>query len=193
MNPNSSIEEIGAWNKQLASDVKKLESFNLTPVEVTKDQLIQLYLLLYPFIASEYVHRSDLVKWEEKIRQEFLTELQKINSSIESLKTFDITHVHSGVTTGPGSSAVAAGAPPVTQSAEAWKAKPEDYKQGEGLITGGSNYTQSMNHRDPKKDATGYSPKIKISDEFKKAEKYKPFDAGDGELNTGDDNFVNAQ
>lgn len=175
------------YNKDLLSDVKKLKAINITGKDLTKDQLIQAYILLYPFIASEFVHREDMILFISKLKLEFDTEVEKLNLKLDLLTKEAQNHIHAANGTAPSVSAKTLTAPSLTL----WKTEPNDFTFGESLITDSSSYTKNLNHRTPSAEPTQFTPKVSISTAFTQAIKFVPFDIGGDQLNTGDNSFVN--
>jgi len=191
---NDDITTIGSWAVRLAGDIKKLQTFNLSPVEVTKDQLIQLYILLYPFIASEYVHKDDLELWAKDIKDEIKKEFEKTNKSIESIDSALKSHSHTvqvlpNTHKGGTDSTIAS---TTIESADTFSTQPKAHNTGEqDYVAETSNYTKSMKHRNPRKTAKEFSPVLSVSEEFSNASKYRPFDVDESTVDTGDNEYVN--
>lgn len=173
--PNATAVQVGMWNTKIAADAKKFQSINRLPVDITNDQMVQLYLLVYPFITTDFVHRSDLQKWAQVISQELSNEIEKLNNQINTLKLELDRHVHIGNLGAPTSPVQELFTKPQLSM---WKAKPEDqqFKYGESLITDTSKYSSNSTHRLPTADASNTSTKLKISVLFDKQLKFVPFD-----------------
>ncbi len=171
------LNSIGLWKTNIAANPNKSGAINMTGIEVAKDQLIQLYLMLFPFIVSEFAFKSDVQTWAKTILDEIDKKFQAFNTKHDLLVDQIQSHTHSGVQTGPGTSAVPV-ANFVKPSLTAWTSNPEDqqFKEGENLITSSSDFTTAINHRNPSKEPS--SPgKIDVAKEYSTAVKFTPFDA----------------
>jgi len=172
--PNANAAQIGMWNKTITPESKQFKSINRSPVELTEDQLIQLYMLLYPFIASEFSHRQDIKKWADDFMKKYNDDQSKQSSDI-------LGHTHSN-----GNNGSPTGAPLQSISTPDLSIYPEDsdYKKGEALIAKTSKFSKLLLHRHPAQDS-GVDGKLKVPDEYKRQDILIPFDLSD------DEGFIN--
>lgn len=189
--PNTNTLQLGMWDETIVSDLNKLNTFNRDQIDITKDQLRHLYILLYPFIAAEYVHRSDLHKYMATITKEFQDKIDILNQQHDKLKKEMDLHTHIGNLGGPTSPVTIAPAQPVqgfTQlELELWKSQPEDdiFKLGEELIVNENNAIPTLQQRDPDKPAKNVkntSEAIKVENQISGGEVLAPFDVEEGNL-----------
>ena len=175
--PSASREHIGIWFGGNISN-KEMEAINLAGKAHTEDQLIELYLLLYPFIASDFSFREDIQSWAKKVKDEFSLKLKKFNTALE-------LHIHpvEGLATLNSES---------LSSLEQWDTEPEDFNSGDKAITSSSDYTDRAKHRDPNYTAKDINRanSTSVSDKYESLNKYRPFDINKESLNTGDEDFV---
>lgn len=176
---------IGIWNPLLAADPKKFASINISPEDITLDQLIQLYLLLYPLIVADFASRIDLQSWASDIKKEMGIKFKQLSTDLTK-------HVHVGNLGSPTT--------PPTQpiSISEWTKTPEDpdYKQGEMAVTNASTYTNKISHRDPMKTFSNVTlvNVLPISSEYAKRLILVPFDTD--AINTdkyGDNKFIGSK
>jgi len=170
---------IGAWNQFVALDPKKFLTVNLSPIQITEDQLIQLYLMLYPMIVADFTSRADNLAWARDIH------LAMTQNDIEHSTALN-SHVHIG-NMGVNTS------PPLTDlSIEPWKEQPEDpqYKEAESFVTNASLYSTSIEHRNPALDNPNISRVnvVDINTQYSSKLIYVPFDTNDQA--TGDNNYT---
>lgn len=171
------LNSIGLWKTDIAANPNKSGAINMTGIEVAKDQLIQLYLMLFPFIVSEFAFRSDIQTWAKTILDEIDKKFKIFNTKHDTLVDQVQSHTHQGVQPGPGTTGPAF-ANFIKPSLSAWTSNPEDqqFKEGENLITSNSDFTTAINHRVPSKEPS--SPgKIDVVEEYSKTVKFIPFDA----------------
>lgn len=173
---------IGIWNPLLAINPKKFAAINISPEDITLDQIIQLYLLLYPLIAADFSARTDLQSWASDIKKEMSEKFNQLSTDISS-------HIHVGNLGSPTS------IPTKSISITEWIKNPEDpdYKQGERIVTNISTYTNKIDHRDPTKTFPNVVlvNVLPISVEYAKRLILIPFDVD--EINTssyGDNEFI---
>lgn len=181
---------MGTWNPELAADIQKVRTFNLTANELTKDQLIQLYLILYPYIAAEFSHRDDLQAWADAFFAKLNATFEKFNGQIEAMATSIKTHEHpvAGTAAGPSTTLPSMTTPsiggefPVTTG----------FSAGQKNIVESSRYSRVIKHRNP--DAPILSPVVPpapvISEDYSLTALYKPFDVDGDDLDTGDSSFL---
>lgn len=188
------------WSPEAASNIKKTLSLNMTGMDVAKDQLIQLYYMIYPFIASEFTHRDDIQRWATDINNDFSDKIDTLNSDIADMHTDLQSHVHIGNMGSPTSASVDTSLSPIIYTlpqVEIWTSLPEDdtYKHGESQVTTSSSYTKNILHRNPSSKAKNYNPaqEIEVTAIFDAAYKFVPFDQLGTELDTGDSNFINRE
>lgn len=183
-----------AYSAKIASDPKKLMSLNIKPSDTTKNQLPELYIMLYPFIAGEYVHREDFYNYTNAMKKEFDVLVKAFNAQVKALTTLIQTHIH------PSAVPVS---PSVTQFStpefKTWTTDPLLFTFGEQLITPASNYSTSIDHRNPLMKTTSYSPVKSITTEYLTSLKLVPFDMDFGEevgsssYYTGDAEYANIE
>ena len=136
--PNDNPISIGMWNVAAAADPRKITAFNRPPSEITRDQLRQLYVLLYPFIAADFVHRTDMSQWVTQMGSEFDTILSTYyQDMIQWVKTNHDTHQHIGNNGAPTSPAFSVSPFSEPPELKRWSTHIEDaqYKNGEQHIT----------------------------------------------------------
>lgn len=189
--PNTNTLQLGMWDESILVDLDKLNTFNRDQIDITKDQLRHLYVLLYPFIASEFVHRSDMHKYIATITKEFQDKVDILNEQHRALKKEMDLHTHIGNLGGPTSPVTIAPAQPVqgfTQlELELWKSQPEDdiFKLGEELIVSENDMIPSLQQRDPDKAAINVentSEDIKTDNQISGGDILPPFDVDEGNL-----------
>jgi len=183
------VKSIGIWNPSIATDPTKFGQINITATEIAKDQLIQLYIMLYPFIATEFAHRSDLQNWASTMRDQFRSNIDETNIKLDLLTQEAKNHFHTGQGAVPSATAKALKTPSISL----WKALPEDkdFREGEQFIVDNSSYTKAITHRNPSVDAKHSKTKLFISKLFAVILKFTPYDVNKNNINTGDDDFVN--
>ena len=186
------------WSPDAASNIKKNLSLNMTGLEVAKDQFIQLYFMVYPYIASEFVHRDDLQRWATDINEDFQNKIDKLNDEISNLHQELQSHIHIGNMGSPTSSSMDSKLSPIVYTkpvVEIWSFLPEDdkYKHGEKQVVTDSNYTKNLLHRNPDSKAENYTPaeNIEVTTIFGDAYKFIPFDEYGTDLDTNDTGFIN--
>lgn len=179
------------WNPDLVIDANKLGSLNRQPVEITEDQLIQLYIMLYPMIITEFVHKADFVAYINAMKAEFEAQIQSLNSQLAALTLNYNNHIHT-TPSGP-----AAPIPILSQasapSLTGWTVSPVDpqFSLGEKLITFFSQYSSKIEHRLPLTDLPNTGTSRKISELFNKRFKYVPFDIEEMGESMAPDSFAN--
>jgi hypothetical protein len=190
--PNANTIQIGMWNASIASDYEKISSFNREPIQVTGDQIKHLYLLLYPLVASEFVHRSDLENWAETIMQQFQEKIEDLNKQLSQQKQDLDSHTHLGNMGSPTSPPTIAPAQPVSgftlPKLEMWNSKPEDdeFKFGESIIIRAIDATPSLQQRDVKSSAgqtKNTADEFKIENQIADGQYLHPFDVEDDNIN----------
>lgn len=186
------IVDYGLWaNKVFTEDF-----VNMTGIEVARDQFIQLYMMMYPFISAEFAHREDVSNWAIKQLEEQTTEIDRLRKEIEQLKEEIQRHVHMGNMGSPTGPSIETTMQPITYTLpdpQQWKTLPEDadYKFGEEQVTEDSTYTKGLKHKHPTEGSKNYSPEIDIVGEFNEANKFVPIDVEPNNIDTGDSNFIN--
>jgi hypothetical protein len=186
----SDIKDVLLWKSTLSEDIKKLLSITIEPADFTKDQLVQAYVLLYPFIASEFVHRTDLIEWENTIKAEFDAKVEKLNAQIKAFNKSLITAIGLITIATPGASAMGSMQAVPDPALDTWSSKPDDFKFGESLITDTDSYSD-ITHRSINKPAEKYVAKISTPEVFNKTQKLVPFDAEANSFTTHDNKFAN--
>jgi len=182
---------IGMWNPEAAANIKNVLSINRNPIDYTKDQMIQLYLMLFPFIAADFAHRDDIFKWASKQLKEYKEKVDDLNKQFKVHKTEYDTHKHIGNMGAPTTQPVK----PMTKiEHKTWNTLPEDsdFKYGEKLVTDNSQYSNNITHRKPNTDSTNIK-RIKtnpIASSYSKQLKMVPFDIG-GDKIKEEDKFAN--
>jgi len=185
--PDDSPASIGMWSQETAADVIKMMSINASPAEITKDQMIQLYAFLYPYISGEFVHRDTMMAWYNALAAEFTAKIQAMNVQLEALTSAVKSHTHASHGTPDASSLPSVTAP----SLAPFSSIPEAFNQGDTKITEGSSYAIDIPHRNPAMTSTLSTPYSNFVVDFNKALKFTPFDVGGGSLITGDIEYVN--
>jgi len=170
-----SIKEFG--KPASFEEIKERKEINVSPLEIARDQTIQLYYWLYPYIASEFKHREDIQQWATQILKEFKQEVAKFNQQLNNLVAIFNSHIHP-TSQGPTSPTTSQMTAPQLNT---WKAQPEDFYFGDDLITDSSKYTSAIKHRDPEEKPSSYKPSIDVVKELKKIKKFIPFDIQTGE------------
>lgn len=186
---NDDPVSIGMYSKEVLSSPKSLSAINTTPSDITKDQILQVFLLMYPYISADFIHREDVEKWAAKMLSEFNQKIEDLNAKMDAMASDIKTHNHihpQGPTT-----ALVTPMTFQTPKLEPWTSKPKDFTFGDNLITSRSGYTSIMDHRNPKQDPSDVSPKVSISTAYNKLIKMTPFDVYGDEIKTGDNGFVN--
>ena len=191
MKPSVNITDYGMWLHKVITD----DFVNMTGLEIAKDQLIQLYFMLYPFIAAEFVHREDMLNWATKMHDEHKKAIDELNNKIDTLVSEMQKHIHVGNMGSPTGPSIDSSMSPIqyTQPKHtAWKTMPEDkdYKYGEKQVTEDSSYTNGIKHKNPEEDSKNYTPEIDNIKEFNDASKFIPVDIDDT-IDTGDNEFIN--
>ena len=187
MNDNllNNKSSIGLWSDYVAIDPKKLATINLSPIQITEDQLIQLYLMLYPMIVADFTSRADNFKWEQNMHKEMDDKLSIHSKALN-------THVHTGNMGAPTSPITSI--PGQDLTIESWTTHPEDrdYKEAEGYVTSSSKYSSSIEHRDPSKDSADISRVnvVDINSQYSSKLIYVPFDVDPNTDETGDSKFA---
>jgi len=184
---------IGMWNPEAAQNVKNALSINREPIDYTKDQMIQLYLMLYPFIAADFSHRDDLFNWAKKQLEQQTEKVDELNEKLATLKSELDSHAHIGNMGSPTSPASAV--QPISQvSTEPWATQPEDqdFKYGESLVTDSSTYSSNITHRKPQEDSVNISRNNTepIAVSYNEQLKMIPFDVGGDQIKE-EDEFAN--
>lgn len=130
---NDSAFHVGTWNKVVATDIRKFKAINRRPIDITKDQMRKLYMFLFPFIASEFVHRNDLETWAITVKSELLAEF---TSFVTSLVSDFNKHTHFGNLGSPTSNPIM----PLVSTLNAWNTNPEAVpnKFSESVIVAGN-------------------------------------------------------
>lgn len=175
MKPEASAIRVGMWNAGIVGNVRKFDAFNRQPIEVTKDQLGHLYLLLYPMMASEFVHRTDMYKYIEMIMQQQQQRYDELNKKFIKLKNQLDMHTHIGNMGLPTSNPRIAPAQPVEGfqelQIELWTAKPEDsdFKSGEGHIVKATDTVPALQQRNklPAEKVLNTADEYKIEEQVK--------------------------
>jgi hypothetical protein len=164
--------------------------FNYRPDEIARDQTLQLYLMLYPFIAADFAHREDLNSWASDVKNSFDSNLRLYNSSLSQAISLLRNHVHP-TPSGPSSPSVELNAMQAP-SLDGWRNLPSDkvYNFGENLITGDSSFTGEIKHRQPETGPRTYSPLVNIPEEYRKLDKYVPVDVF---TSGGSENYIQKQ
>jgi len=146
---------LGAWNKKVALTTIKRDALNRDPLDVTKDQIRQLYVILYPFIAADFVHRSANELFEEKVLDEMKKAASEFNKSLKQWVSTQLnTHQHIGNSGAPVSPPSAIKPIGNTPDLDVWESLPENGKftDGEDHIVKANKMVPSknINHRDKK-------------------------------------------
>jgi len=151
-NPNDNPLALGNWNLDIALDPEKAAAINREPIDITKDQVRQLYQILYPFIAADFVHRTDNAELHTKILEEVTEKINNYNTGISTwITSFLNTHTHIGNMGAPTSPPTAIKKIEDPEKMEPYEAQPEDgnYSKGEGhIISAQSLDGLNINHRD---------------------------------------------
>lgn len=184
--PNATRFHIGMWNPTVLMDARKIKTFNRQPIDVTKDQTKYLYTLLYPFIASEFVHRTDMFNYITKLMEQFQAEIRSLNQQLSSLHSQVTSHTHIGNLGSPTSPSninpAQPGFPGYTKpELKLWKTKPEDneFKFGESLILAARQSIPALQKRNPNKAAdkvVNTKDAHKITSQLAKGDYLAPFD-----------------
>jgi hypothetical protein len=176
-NPDSSIP--GGWNGNISINPRKNESFHRSSMDVTEDQMKEVYRLLYPFIASEFVHRSDLAAYTMQIKKEFDLELKRVNAIIDQLLQIIQNHTHISAPPGSPTSPIFVLLPSLEISS--WSSLSEDpeFKHGENHILPKDKYLPALRRRDDKTpdNVTNADPANNIISQLS-GTILTPFDAG---------------
>lgn len=106
--PNDADVVVGAWNQDLVIDRVKLKTLNKPGLDITLDQIRQLYTLLYPFIQADFKHRDDLYNYIEELKKELEKQRKDFNQQLASLHSWASTHTHIGNLGSPTSAPVVA-------------------------------------------------------------------------------------
>jgi hypothetical protein len=171
-------------------DEEQLKSINREPIEITKDQIRILYTLLYPFIATEFVHRQDLKKWSDNILKQLTDMIDAFNNEMNQLIQKLNTHTH---TSSAPSTPTSPPLPPSFNTPEMnpWTSKSEDsdFKHGESLITQTDFEILEMLHR--LKDMTNslLNTKFDIVEMIGEEPPLAIFDLGGGQIDEPDKVF----
>jgi len=180
---SSNKSSIGMWSDYVSMDPQKLQTINLSPIQITEDQLIQLYLMLYPMIVADFRSRIDSAKWEKDIHEEMTNILDQHAEEFNS-------HMHignMGANTSPASTLATITIEPWTKHME-----DDDYKDAEAYVSTSSTYTDALSHRDPEKD-DGMISRVSvpsINEQYSSKLIYVPFDVDSGTDETGDANYA---
>jgi len=139
---------------------------------VTKDQILPLYLLLYPFLVSDFSHRSDIQNWAMDMKEEMKKVVEDLDSKLNM-------HTHVG-NLGYPTSTTKESVPSIIFNTQIWRTQPEDdkYVFAEKLIVSSSPYSKNMVHRDPLVDNENVKDKGRegIPVQFRKVVGSVPFD-----------------
>lgn len=186
---DDNIASIGGWSPKVAANLKQYTVINIKPGDLTKDQIVQLYCLLYPYISGEFVHRDTIMSWYNALVADFTAKIETLNAQLESLTATLQSHTHpetGGTTSAPTSTFTA-------PKLEIFNTPPENFKDGDNKIVDASSYTLSMPHRNPVVPSVLSTPKVDFVESFNSTLKLVPFDAEGSALITGDAEYVNLE
>jgi len=108
--PNDADVQLSAWNQELVFDRTKRAALNRDSLDITLDQMKQLYVLLYPYIQADFKHRDDIYRHLEDFKKHLNTIIADFNTKLTQLKVEIDTHTH--FSAAPGSPTT----PPVSPS-----------------------------------------------------------------------------
>lgn len=192
--PNADRVQLGMLTEETLTELQS-KMINILPSDITKDQIVQLYLLMYPFIASEFVHRMDLKKYIDNALDEFNKNISDFNSRLDSMANTINTHTHTSYS--PNTLTSTPPASVSSPSLDSWSTRPEDggYHSGEDAIVETSNYTNIMKHRDPSFDAglSNTSKSVDVVDIYSSNNNFVPFDMSGDKLITDDGMYIKIQ
>ena len=180
---NVNAASLSAWNKKVALTTIKRDALNRDPIDVTKDQIRQLYVILYPFIAADFLHRTDNEMFEEKIHQEMKDKINDFNNKIKQWVSTQLNmHQHIGNNGAPVSPPSAVKAIGNMPELDLWETTPENgnFTNGEDHIVKANKMIKSKNikHRD-KSNNKKIKTKYLISNLLSGGNILIPFDIND--------------
>jgi len=182
------MASIGGWSTMAAADIKLNSAINIKPSDLTKDQVIQLYCLMFPYISGEFVHRDTMMSWYNALVVDFTAKIQALNSQIETLTALLKNHSHPN-NGSPSSDLTSISAPKL----DIFNTVPENFKDGDSKIVESSAYSTAMPHRNPIVPSALSTPKVDFVSAFNSTLKLVPFDAEGSALITGDAEYVNLE
>ena len=152
---NVSTMSLGAWNKKIALQRDKVGALNRDPLDITKDQIRQLYAILYPFVAADFVHRTANERFEEKVLDEVKQIIKQFNTDVKRWVATELNmHQHIGNNGAPVSPPTAVKNIGDLPELKAWESLPENgnFMDGEDHIVDANKGVPAKNirHRDTK-------------------------------------------
>lgn len=174
---------VGAWNRDLVIDRVKMKTLNKPGLDITLDQLRQLYALLYPLIQADFKHRDDLYNYIEELKKELEKQRTDTNQQLSTLHSWLSSHIHTGNLGAPTS-------PPVSPDTLITISKLSDIKtEDTNFIKEGSTHVETVvlpSHEYLIRN-TNKNKKVKISGSAKfiedllskDAKIFVPFDVGE--------------